>query len=832
MRVGLAALLALTTACTSSLSGTGAGSSSGTASGSSGATGSSGGGSSGAAGSDGGVAADGGGCTGTQAYFAEQSWPQVFSVCVRCHVAGGESDGTRFVLKPDTIPDYLSQNMAIVREASLLMAGNQPLLVVKAQGLLAHGGGVQLPPNSPQLAILQQTLDQLANPVVCPGDPPRPVFEGVTLLDEYGTLRKAAIALAGRPPTTDEIATVDSGGLAALGGVLDSMMQEDAFYERLREVFSDFFLTDGFRANNTKTNSGNIISGEYHPDVVNHWGGEDWNWRSWPRGEGIRLLEGLAREPVEFVVEAVKGDRPLAEILTAPHRLLNAYTARFFSVDYKGFAPGTPFDQIPNPQEYQAAEHLPGVNEVGGTGEYAGILTTSAWLLRYPSSPTNFNRKRSRFTYKYFLDFDIMKTAPRIDASAVDLNDYPTRRNMQCTGCHAQIDPLAGAYQNWDECGYEAVTYYRTADKHGECNNASGWVIEDHMFAPGVGPGAVNEIAPADRGHALELLAGHIVTQRSFARSMAAIVYSGLLNRPLLAAPTDPSIPGYAALDAAFSAEQEELNRLATVLESNGLRLRPVVKEIVSSPAFRAANADVPDRQELLGIGGGTLSTSEVLDRKIQAITGIRWRRHLSAVADDTGYQRLGRHDGSQDAYLAQREELKTLYGGLDGSFDGVKVRQRLPSTLTAAIVEHMALEVSCEATARDFDMPAAQRKLFPLVDLTQVPSGNISDASEAMIVANIQYLHERVLGERLVVDDPEIAASYQLLSDVRTAGLQEISAGTSSVDLERPCANDMDLSTGQLQPGGTTQDPQYVVRAWQAVVAYMLMDYAFVFEP
>ena len=475
---------------------------------------------------------------------------------------------------------------------------------------------------------------------------------------------------------------------------------------------------------------------------------------------------------------------------------------------------------------------VPAVNENATQGEYAGILTTSAFLLRYPSSPTNYNRKRARFTYKYFMDFDIMKTAPRIDASAVDLNDYPTRRNMQCTVCHAQIDPLAGAYQNQDECGYEATTYYRTGAKSGECNNATGWVIADHMFSPGVGPGEANIIPEVDRPRALELLGAHIAGQPTFARSIVTHIYTGLIGRPLLAAPADVTIPGYIALDAAYTAEQAEIARLATLLQMEGLRIKPLVREIVKSVAFRAADADAGSRLELGGLGGGALTPAEVLDRKVEATTGIRWRRHLWAVPRTTGYQRLGTHDGTTDAYLLQREQLKTLYGGMDGSFDGVKVRQRLPSTLTAAIVEHMALEVSCEASARDFDRPAAQRRLFPLVESSVIPNGNMGDASQAPIIANIRHLHERFLGERLAANDPEIGATYALLYAAQQAGRAEITAGTANEGLDRPCANDMDLSTGMLTNGGTTEDPEYVIRAWQTVVAYMLMDFNFVFEP
>jgi hypothetical protein len=667
-----------------------------------------------------------------------------------------------------------------------------------------------------------------------PGDPPAAgMWDGVELWDAYGTLRKAAIQLAGRPPTDAEIAAVDAGGLEALDPLLDGMMDEPAFEERVREIWGDVLLTDGLRANNALGSAARIADGTLHPVGVDWWGGEDWAWRYWPRGEGIRLVEALAREPLEFVVHAVRDDASMATILTADHRLVNAWSARFFGVPYKGFPAGTPFSQIPDPLDWEEAR-VPLVNEDDGDGEYAGILTTSAWLLRYPSSPTNFNRKRARFTYKVFLDFDIMKAAPRIDAAAVDLSAWPTRNNPQCTGCHAQIDPLAGAYANWDECGWDARTFYRQPapgevrgeDKSNACD-VHGWVDPTHMFPPGVGPGEAKEIAPADLPRSLEVLAADIVGQRAFARSVVTIFWTGLMGRPLLSTPPAPE----AALEQARAAEQAELSRLTDLLEADGLRPRRLIREIVRSPWFRA-RAAAPGRLELTGAGGGQLVPPEVLDRKVQAITGVRWQRHGWAVAREEGYQSLGRWDGTEDAFLVQREELKTLYGGVDGTTDGVKVRQRLPGTLTAAIVERMALAVSCEAVARELSSPPDLRRLLPLVEAEDVPTGDAADSGQAVIVEQLRALRARVLGERLPADDAEIVAMYELLSEVRAAGLADIARGAASVALDRPCAADLDLGTVTPTPGGIVADPQFTVRAWQAVVAFLLMDPDFVLEP
>src|SRR5262245_3106082 len=59
-------------------------------------------------------------CTSTKSYFRDHSWPEVFNRCVACHVAGGQANGTKFVLKPASVPNYLETNMQIVTEVAEL----------------------------------------------------------------------------------------------------------------------------------------------------------------------------------------------------------------------------------------------------------------------------------------------------------------------------------------------------------------------------------------------------------------------------------------------------------------------------------------------------------------------------------------------------------------------------------------------------------------------------------------------------------------------------------------------------------------------------------------
>jgi hypothetical protein len=779
---------------------------------------------------DAGTLPDGGpACQGSVALFRDMAYPTIFAQCVGCHSSGGQAGGTHFLLRPFLSNAALIFDVRAVSDASSLMTNGQPLLLLKSTGGLAHGGGKLFSPQSAEALLLTKLLAELKTPILCPGDEfPRPQTTGVTELTPVETLYKMSFQIAGRVPTPAEVASVETQGLPALDSIVTAHMKEPNFEERLREMLGDWLLTDAFRANNIDSNTDNILGAEFHAPGLNRWGGLDYDWRQWPNGEGIELVEALGREPAQFAVYAFQNDKPMSEILTAKYRLLNAYSARFYKVPYKGFAPGTPFSQIPNPQEFVAVGSVPNVNENASSGEYAGILTTTAWLNRYPSSPTNFNRKRARFTLKYFMNYDIMKAAPRIDASAVNLADHPTVNNAVCASCHETLDPLAGLYLNEDECGYEARVFYGPV-KGAACSD-NGWQKSIDMFPPGTGPGPLNQISLAQRPKALEVLAASIAGERSFAKSMTTMVYTALLNRPLLVPPRDVNSPAFDALFRASDFEAAQLEGFTSIFIASGLRLPALLTAIVRSEAFRTGNADATQRSELNGLGGGTLVTPEVLNRKIESTLGLVWAEHGWRTSPNTGYQALGRHDGTRDAYLVQRDQFKTLYGGMDGTFTGIKARQRGVSSLSAAIIEHMALETSCLAVTRDFERPAPARLLFSLVDKAQLPSG--MPAQDSAILQTIQKVEERLLGTRAALSSPDITELYSLFLETRNAGAAAVTAGTESAALERPCSSDLNLETGLTSSvSGIVRDETYVVRAWQAVLAAVLLDPRFTLE-
>lgn len=745
------------------------------------------------------------GCVSSTELFERRVWPEVVSRCASCHVPGGAAAGSRLLLRPAEAPGALGYNYEVFGQAATtLLDGDTPLVLRKPTGLVPHGGGQVLEPEGPEVALLRQMIDQYRRPVACdtqvvppPGDP----AEGVTLLDPAATLRKASLQLAGRVPTDAELAAARRGGLDALDPILLSMMGERAFLDRIKEIFNDVFLTDAnlfYRVYDSLTNK--ALDKRAFPT---------WNWYGSPDSDAGRLtLDALAREPLEMVAYVVKNDRPATEIVTGRYRLVNPYTARVFGLrpTFKDPSDLSEFVEVQLPQIHDYAP---------GQGEYAGVLTTTSFLFRYPNTETNRNRKRARYFYQHFLGFDIMQSAPRIDLSTIDFSADPWRKNPVCTGCHASLDPVAGAFQNWTNCySGQGIRYYKPGERF--CQGA--WYPDATMFPPGTGAG---QTLPRERlPTALEALAATVVGNPGFGKAMAGHLLRGLLGRPLLLPPTDPSAPTYAGLAAAYDAQQKLLAALSEQFAKSNYNLKRLVIAIVKSPAFRAANAEREGRLELTGVGGGALTAPEVLHRKIQSVLGYPW---------GTAGSLNNRSTIGTPYYLLGPDRLRVLYGGIDSVT--VTTRQQLPGGLSAAASQRMASEMACEYAAVDLAAPRASRRLFPYVDRDRVPGGDASAASEADVLKTLQHLHARILGEELDTSDPELRATYDLLVKAQRDGAAAIAAGRAARQLGARCRADYVYATGQAVSGGFSDDSNYMVRAWQAVLTYLLLDYKFLFE-
>lgn len=735
------------------------------------------------------------GCLTTREYFAQEVWaPLMSKTCIACHNPQGAAKATKLILQASSWPGYLDANLETVRNVASYEYDGTPLILLKPTGRISHGGGQVIALDSPEYAALAGLVDRLGKPETCvhEGGADAAFYDDVTLLGPTATFRRAAVALGGRLPTPGEEAWLEVNGEAGLETLVDALLDEDAFYERLMVTYNDELLTDKYVPGD---DAGNLLSGDDWPD--RKWWKDDAYAASASAKQAGKQHGGasIAREPLELIAHVVREGRPFTEVLTADYTMVNPLSARSYGVFAKG-----KFTSEADPDEWREVK-LPGV-------PHAGVLTSPMFLNRHPTTDTNRNRHRSRTIYDVFLATDILALGTRpIDPTGIS-DHNPTMFNSNCTVCHALMDPVAGAFMNWSAQGRFAPP-------------EMGWYPD--MRPPGFG----DETIPMDEHpKALQWLATRFSADERFATATVRMAYRMLTGLEPLREPTadDETLTGPEELDArrrAWLTQSAELDGVRQALVDSGFDFKAAVKALVLSPAFRAAGAadDVlVDRAwELSAVGGGRLLPPEVLATKIAAATGFPWREQP---------------DGADVLLATNRYRL--LYGGIDS--DQVIDRIDGPNGLIAAIGVRMANEMACLATARDFSQPPALRRLFPYAEVAFEPeddNGFAVPAAEEAIRRNIRYLHSHLLGEVLADGSPELEATVALWESVWRDGRAAVESGAEDGHLSWQCQSTKDWWTGAKLPDAriVDHDDHYTVRAWTAVVAYMLSDYRFLFD-
>ncbi len=724
-------------------------------------------------------------CLSNGRFFAERVWAKVMqSTCVDCHSPDGiaVNQGADFILLPPAYPGFLEANLATLETLARTEYDDKSILLRKPLGELDHGGGTQLEEGSEEYEILSTLVARLQAGDPCADAVTAGSFSDVTLLDAAGTLRKATLHLLGRLPAADELAVVSSGGESALAGALEALMRDPAFFTRLKEIYNDDLLTDRYLGYNGYAI--NLLNEEYWPKV------KDDAYDTLTDEEREKTNRAVAREPLELISYVVRNDRPFTEIVTAPYTIVNPFSAGIYNTDAS-------FQDPTNENEWVEAQ-IWYVDENGGYSTYpqAGLLTSPMFMNRFPTTPTNRNRHRARMVFKLFLATDILRIGERpLDPTASTRYANPTREDPSCSSCHKLIDPVAGAFQKYSD--YDQERYEPKREWHAE------------MFPPGFGK---EEMTLPDYDYAQAWLGQRIAEDPRFVYSTVTTLYRALVGRAPMDFPADSSASDYKQKLLAWEVQDQFFQQTGSAFVAANFNLKFVIRDILLSPYYRATNAIgplSPERTiELSELGTGRLSTPELLSRKIEAVTGLRWKR---------GWD-------SRDWLTS---DYRILYGGIDS--DTVTQRLTSPNGIMASVMWRMANEVSCGSTAWDISRPLAERKLFPYVEVTTVPAGDGVNA----IKQNIQYLHSRVLGEDLALDDPELARTYQLFLDTWNEGQAKVVSKEESDSLVWQCRGRWNALTGEELPEGERleKDENYVVRSWMAVITYLLADYKFIYE-
>lgn len=742
-------------------------------------------------------------CSADVTFFAEEVWAKVGErTCLKCHNPKGDAKDSDFRLQATTRDaGALKRNLAAFLKMAAAKQNGHSRLLQKVQGKLDHGGGIVLKSDSTGYRILSRFVREHTRrptriPLVVDRNAP-PFFDGIRMMSPRRLLRRVTLSLGARLPTKREFAAVEKGGLKAIDRIVDDLMNEDAFYERLQEAFNDILLTRGYDG---------VAEGALSYEHFKHrlWYKERDPNRGRKKSDRLpyshpkmiaytKLIreyrEAMRREPLELITHIVRNERPFTEIVTAGYTMISPYTARGYGVyeEVKGkfTNPDDPFEFIPT--QIPALKHRNGrVHQKTPNGLYphAGLLSSFQYLKRYPTTETNRNRLRVRMYFQHFLGVDIMQLAPRVnDAAAITAKyEVPTMQATDCTVCHKVIDPIAGVYQD----------YYVVDGKGIYGPRRKGWYKD--MFPPGLEGEPLPE---EERWRAVQWLGERTAKDPRFATAMVQHVWYILMGRKVLEPPDDIDDPLFGAKRRAYVEQRRLIEATALRFARSNFNLKLVFKLLVASKFYQVDGLaeDVKDpkrRAELDDLGLVRLLTPEQLERKLTALFGRKWGR------------------------LTDREsKFKILYGGIDSK--EVTERGTDPSGAMGAIQRIMANDVACRNVAADFSKPANERRLFPGIELRDVPGEDRE--TDAKIRRAIVYLHDYLLGREHGINHPEVSRTYRLFAGI-------INDAHSAKGIEKRAS----YHCGRVD-GKRLSDPHYTLRAWRGVVTYLLRQHDFLYE-
>ena len=396
------------------------------------------------------------------------SGPIVQTKCVTCHVQDGASGNTRLVFVHATdSPDHEALNLRAFEAllAKVAGEGGGSYVLNKIQGV-GHGGGVQVSPGTEAFANMQRFLGLLGEEVAPPDlVTVETLFDTVVMASPRKTLRRAALIFAGRIPTDEEYAAVEGGDDSVLRATIRGLMEGPQFHEFLIRASNDRLLTDReYLVIDPDGYYVDFTNEYYRRRVLAHMSGDDRELRRWED----RIQHGVRRAPLELIAYVVENDRPYTEILTADYIMANPWAAAAYGAS-------TYFENPEDVHEFKPSKIVSYYRKGDGFEQeydpvlgvrvldpgplitvypHAGILNTEVFLQRYPTTATNRNRARARWTYYHFLGVDVEKSASRTtDPVALADTHNPTMHNPACTVCHRILDPVAGAFQNYNDTG-------------------------------------------------------------------------------------------------------------------------------------------------------------------------------------------------------------------------------------------------------------------------------------------------------------------------------------------------------------------------------------------
>jgi hypothetical protein len=332
----------------------------------------------------------------------------------------------------------------------------------------------------------------------------------------------------------------------------------------------------------------------------------------------------------------------------------------------------------------------------------AGILATNSMWWRYTSTTSNANRKRANAASRILLCNDYLSRPIEFDRNINLLDEAAVndalRENPACLNCHTSLDPIASYFYGFWWYDYtnplEASYYYPERE------------LTWRQYTD-VAPGYYGQ-----PGYSLSDLGHQIAADHRFPECAAEQAWELLLRRD------------------ATTLDQDHLNAARDAFVGGGLKLKTLIKAIVSDPMYRAP---ATDEQGFVPL---KMATPDLLATQIEDLTGFRYTY------------------GGYDLMRTDAVGYRTLAGGADG--------YNVTSTSTSPNATLMLVQERLAEASAFYTVNSEPQRLFASLDFTETPETN-----RAAMVSEIQSLHRRIFGRTVAADGEEVTAALELWSDV-----------------------------------------------------------------
>lgn len=372
-----------------------------------------------------------------------------------------------------------------------------------------------------------------------------------------------------------------------------------------------------------------------------------------------------------------------------------------------------PLDYPEDGEGWQEARYTDGRPAVG-------ILATNSFYWRFGSTDSNANRGRANAASRIFLCNDYLdRTIPfdaDIDLTSRQAVEGAVSSNAACYACHNTLDPLAAHFWGffYDSVRSERETTYYHPERERR------WI-----YYTNVGPGYYGQ-----KSDSLTDLGQHLAGDPRFVSCGVETAFELLLQREV-------------TLD-----DTATLTGLRESFLDGELTMRPLLAALLRGPEYRSGPTESA-RATPYKIPSPALLASQVED-----LTGFSWTYDCGGLeTEDQAWCSMMHND---------RDGLRMLGGGLDG-YTVLEVPTVPIPTLTL-VQERLAENAAFYVVAHDLEHPDDAR-LFTEITFTELPE----TGGDAMI-AQIQLLHRRVFGRRVLPDGPEVAAELALWEDLYAA--------------------------------------------------------------